>query len=345
MEFITRIKSFFFPRNNIKSKRSTSTASKKVVKAKKASRTSLWSAKNRDLYTQLEDKYYEYFIGVSSLLEKSLNPFEINVIELLEKTVKQDHSLDKDIPRLPGVVPKLLHLLRKDDFNWKKIAELIASDPVVLVEIIKLADSSAFKLNAKNEQLEHVLVQLGFLEVRVAIMKVSLKPIMMFEGGHFLKHSGTKIWVHAVNTAVACRTLAEIYKCDPFDAYLAGLLNYMGMVIVVKKMNEVKDLKEAPRSIQFQKKLMRLAKELSVKIAQNWEMQPGIISALTEQLESNTKQIKSTLGDIVYEATSVSMEYILANNNLWEEREETGNEEQDIPYYKAYEELDLVNKQ
>ncbi len=344
MEIINRIISFFFPQKNIKSKQSTSVVPEKVVIAKEVSRTPLWSAQNRDLYTQLEDKYYQYFIGVSSLLDENLNPFEIKVIELLEKTVKQDHSLAKDIPRLPGVVPKLLHLLRKDDFNWKEISDLIASDPVVLVEVIKLANSSAYNLNAKIEHLEHVLVQLGLLEVRVAIMKVSLKPIMIFEGGHFLKHSGTKIWDHAVNTAVASRTLAEIYKCDAFDAYLAGLLNYMGMVIVVKKMNAVKDFKEAPRSIQFQKKLMRLAKELSIKIAQNWEMQPSIISALTEQLESNTKQIKSTLGDVVYEGTTVSMEYILGNNNLWEKREETDDEEQDIPYYKAYEELDLMNK-
>jgi len=277
-------------------------------------------------------------------LEESLNPFEINVIELLEKTVKQDHSLTKDIPRLPGVVPKLLHLLRKDDFNWKEISNLIASDPVLFVEIIKLANSSAYNLNAKNEQLEHVLIQLGLLEVRVAIMKVSLRPIMMFEGGHFLKHSGSKIWDHVVNTAVASRTLAEIYKCDPFDAYLAGLLNYMGMVIVVKKMNEVKDLKEAPRSIQFQKKLMRLAKELSIKIAHNWEMEPSIVSALTEQLHSDSKQIESTLGDIVHEAAAVSMEHVLVSKNLWEKREETNNGGQDMPYDKAYEELDLMNK-
>ena len=343
MEFINRIISFFLPGNNTQYTHSSSTTPIEVIGSNKPSTISSWSSKNGNLYLQLEDKYYQYFIGVNSLMEVNLNSFEINVIKSLEKIIKRDQVLAKDIPRLPSIVPKLLHLLKTDDFNWKEVADIIASDPVILVEIIKVAKSSAYNLKVKDEQLEHIIAKIGLLEVRIAIMKVALKPIMLFEGGHFLKHSGTKIWSHAVNTALASRTLAEIYKYDPFDAYLAGILSNLGMVIVVKQLNKIKEFTIAPRSLQFQEKLLKLSKKLSIKIADSWEMHPSIILALTEQCHSNAKEIESALGDIVYEATTVSMEHILVNKNLWLKKEHTDNEDEYMPFDKAYMKLDLLN--
>jgi len=343
MKFINKIISFFLPGNNAECTHPSPTASKEVIGGNIPSKISPWSTKNEKLYLQLEDKYYQYFFGVNSLLDVSLNPIESDAIKSLEKIIKQEDSLANDIPRLPSIVPKLLHLLKTDNFNWKEVADVIASDPVILVEIIRVANSSTYNLKVNDEQLEHIIAKIGLLEVRIAIMKVALKPIMLVEGSHFLKHSGTKIWDHAVNTAVACRTLAEIYKCDPFDAYLAGILSNLGMVIVVKKLNEIKEFTIAPESLQFQEKLLKLTKQISIKIADNWEMHPSIIVALTEQFHSDATEIESTLGDIVYEATAVSMEYILANKNLWLKNENTDNEDEDMPFYKAYKELDSLH--
>ncbi|MCW8933026.1 MAG: HDOD domain-containing protein [Gammaproteobacteria bacterium] len=340
MKFIHRILSFFIPDKKTENTYSNTTAPVEIIKTLQASKTSPWSEKNMEFYLQLEDRYYQYFIGVNSLLEVDLSSFEINVIKSLEETILEEHSLSKDIPRLPSIVPKLLHLLKTDDFNWKEIADLIASDPVILIEIIKVANSSAYNLKVNEEPLEHIISKIGLLEIRVTIVKVALKPIMLFEGGHFLKHSGTKIWDHAVNTAVACRTLASIYKYDQFDAYLAGILNNLGMVIVVKKMNKIKDFTIAPRSLQFQKKLLNLSKQLSIKIAENWEMRPNIIQALTEQLHSDVRKIETPLGDIIFEANSVSMEHILTNKNLWEKKEIADKKDDYTPFEKAYKALD-----
>ncbi len=343
MKFINSIISFFLTGNNTECTHPSSEASIEVTKSNKPSKTTPWSAQNKNLYSQLEDKYYQYFIGVNSLLKLNLNTFETDAIKSLEKTITMDHSQAKDIPRLPGVVPKLLHLLKTDDFNWKQVAEIIASDPVILVEIIRVANSSAYNLKVKDEPLEHIIAKIGLLEIRIAVMRVALKPIMMFEGGYFLKHSGTKIWTHAVNTAVACRSLAEIYKYDPFDAYLAGILSNLGMVIVIKKLNEIKEFTIAPRSIQFQESLLKLSKHLSIKIAESWEMQPSIILALSEQFHSDEKKIESALGNITYEATTVSMAHILVNKNLWLQREYADNADEHMPFDKAYKELDSLN--
>ena len=270
-----------------------------------------------------------------------LNSFEIDVIESLEKIIKSEQSLAEETPRLPGIVPKLMHLLRTNDFDWKQVADLIASDPVVLVGFIKIANSPFYNLQIKDEKLDVILSQLGLQEVREVIMKVALKPIMLFEGGYFLKHSGAKIWDHSINSATACRILAQKYKQEPFDAYLAGLLCNIGMAIVVKKMNEIKEFKTVPRSVQFKKELLTLSKQLSLKIARNWEINPVVILALTEQMFANAKKVESPLGSILYEGTAVSMKYILVGEQRWQQNEQLADDIKESAFEKAYQQLEV----
>jgi len=298
-----------------------------------------WPKENQILFKQLEDKYYQYFIGVNSLLKLDLNTFEIEVIKSLENTIEYNNSLADDIPRLPDIIPKLIHLFRNDDFTWQEAAYLISQDPVLLVGIIKVANSSRYNLQVKDEELENILMQLGLLEVRKVMMKVALKPILLVEGGHFLKHSGTKIWIHSVKTAEACHTLAKLYQYDPFDAYLAGLIHNLGMAIVVQKMNAIKEFKNVPRSILFKEKLLNLSKLLSVKIAYNWEIDPDIVHALEEQMQEDAIDIQSPLGKMLYEATAVSMKYVLVGEHRWGDNESYDIDSENNTFVIAYNNL------
>ena len=348
MELINRFVSFFLPDNKKIHTLSTSTEQIDAIESSnessKESISSRWPENNAGLYSQLEDKYYQYFIGVNSLFDLSLNPLEVKVIESLEKTIEQEHSLAEEIHRLPAIVPKLLHLFRSDDFVWKDVADLIASDPIILVGIINVANSPLYHLEVKDEQLENILTQLGLSEVRKVTMNVALKPIMSFEGGYFLKHSGTKIWDHAAKSAEASRILAELYKQDPFDAYLAGLLSNLGMALIVQKMNKIKEFTNAPQSLQFKNKLLKLSKQLTVKIADNWDICPSVILALKEQTYNDendkTKKIASPLGVILYEAIAVSMKHTLVSENCWIKEEQTDNETDDATFDAAYKALD-----
>lgn len=340
MVFVDRIKSLFLSSNKAGQTSSPSRYQEKPAANTEVPETPSWPIDNQDLYLQLEERYYQYFIGVNSLLDLDLNPFEIKVINVLEQIIREEHSLASDIPRLPEVVPKVLHLLKTDNYKWKDVADLISSDPVVLIEIIKIANSSAYNLQANDKHLETIIAQLGFLEVRMAVTKAALKPIMLFDGGHFLKHSGRKIWEHAVNTAIACRTLAEVFDYDPFDAYLAGILSNLGMVIVVKNMNEIKEFTAAPRSLQFKDKLLKQSKQLTITIADNWDMQPNIMQALTEQLHTDAAKIKTPLGNILQEAAAVSMQYILESERLLTKTDSENNNKTDSSFSKAYKKLD-----
>ncbi len=271
------------------------------------------------VYHDLEQAYYQYFIGVNSLLEIELNPFEQKILYSLENYFQENHQkLATHIPRLPDIIPKLLHLLRTNNYSWKEIASLISRDPVLLLEVLKLANSSRFNLHASEDKLEHVLIQLGLLEVRKVIMRTALKPIMLFEGGYFLKHSGAKIWEHSVKTASVCELIAQLKNQEPFEAYLSGLLHNLGMTLVIQTMNSVDDFSDAPRSVFFKEQLLSLSKRLSVLVAQSWEVNPVVIQAIIDQV-NDAGDPETALGQMLYQANFISMRYTLEAAGRWPE--------------------------
>jgi HD-like signal output (HDOD) protein len=299
-----------------------------------------WTIKNRAYYTRLEDKYYQYFIGVNSLLALELNAFEQNVIRSLNKTLSENTSLVDEIPRLPDVIPKLIHILRNEHFSWREIADLISTDPVILLNVIKIASSPNHQLNMKQQELEQILMDIGYSEVRSIIMRLSLKPIMQFEGGHFLKHSATKIWIHAVKTAISCRDLAVTFKQDPFDAYLTGLLHNLGMTIVVKHMNDIKQFTHAPRSLEFKVRLLDFSRQFSIRIARQWEVEPAVIQALEAIALPAAEEMHSPLAHLLYQASAISMKHILVRENRWNENDNSydiGTE-----FIRIYQKLDTM---
>ncbi len=341
MGIIKRLKFFFNSSKNTPEKPQKHTIAEQSADHDLTLTLFPWRQNKIDLFQQLEDTYYQYFIGVNSLLDLELNAFEQQVLESLKQTIASKQSLADAIPRLPDIIPRLLHLFRNDDFSWKQAAVLIAQDPVLMIGIIKIANSPAYNLQVENKQLEHILVQLGLLEVRKVMMKVTLKPILSVDGGHFLKHSGSKTWVHSVKSAEACFILAGLYNKEPFNAYLAGLIHNMGMVIVAKNMNTIEEFSEVPRSIQFKKKLLKLSRQLSVKVARNWQLHEDIITALEEQLHCDNSSIPSSLGKILCEGSAVSMKHILVGERRWT-NEPVDKAPQDSGFVQAYNELEAL---
>jgi HD-like signal output (HDOD) protein len=300
-----------------------------------------WPENNQDWCNELEDTYYQYFIGVNSLLDVKLNTFELNVINALKKALKQNYLFAEDIPRLPDVIPRLIHLFKDSNFTWKQVAHEISLDPVFLVGIVKIANSPAYNLQVEADELEHILVQLGLQEVKKVMMKVALKPILDVEGGFFLKHSGTKIWVHSIKSAEACATLANLYHEEAFNAYLAGLIHNLGLTIVVQKMNDAEDF-SVPRSIQFKDQLLSYSKQISIRIAQSWDMDESIINALSEQLYPDAAQIQSVLGQVLYEGSAVSKKHILASENRWQLTTPITKDTTESEFDQAYNKLDSI---
>lgn len=259
----------------------------------------------------IEYEYCSYLLGVNSPLDIPLNGFEVQVLDGVEGLLASADTVCDALPRLPDVLPKLMKALRDERASWEEIAQVVGQDALLMAEVLRLANSPCFRAAAKITCLEQVVMQLGLVGLREVVITVSLKPIMKLGGGHYYQHVGRKVWPQALSAAVACRSLALSLNGSRFEAYIAGLVHNVGMVLVVKTLQVISRGTEAPRSILFRDQIQQSAKRLSCLIARQWDLPAESVEALQDQVDSTAGRM-SPLGRMLQHATHLSMLQSLA---------------------------------
>jgi len=248
--------------------------------------------------SSVEDEYYSWLLGVNSSLSVPLGNFELQVLDGINEALTSVETVCASLPRLPDVLPKLMRALRDERASWEEIANIVGQDALLVVEVLHLANSPCFRASSKITCLEQVVMQLGVVGLREVVITVSLKPIMKFEGSHYYRHAGRKIWSQALAAAVACRSLAAEVPGARFEAYLAGLVHNVGMVVVMQTLQRLSRGGETPRSMAFREQVLPLMKRLSFLIARQWQLPEATLQALEDQLGADGSHA-SPLGGIL----------------------------------------------
>jgi len=254
----------------------------------------------------IEHEYCSYLLNVHSPLDVPLNDFEKRVLDDIGDLLASVDTACDALPRLPDVLPKLMKSLRDERASWEEIAHVVGQDALLVAEVLRLANSPCFRAVTKITCLEQVVMQLGLVGLREVVVTVSLKPIMKLDGGRYYQQAGRKVWSQALAAAVACRSLALSLHASRFEAYLAGLVHNVGMVLVVQTLQGLSQGNEVPRSIQFRNQIQPLVKRLSCLIAQHWDLPAASVEILRERAEP-AAGVLSPLGGILQHGIHLSM--------------------------------------
>jgi len=246
----------------------------------------------------VNDRFYGYLMGMNSLVESPLNGLETSVLRLLDKLISQNITATL-IPRLPAVLPKIMQQLRSDNYEAKNITELISTDAVLTIEILRLVNSPFFSTTQQITDLNHAVAHLGQNGLRELMMAVAMKPIMQIEKGFFYKQAAKLTWEQALKAAIACRNLANDTGTDNFEAYLSGLMHNTGVMIVLRQLDQIPDMLEAPHSVEFQHRSEVFVYSMSYAIACYWELSDHVLLALEDRANAKYKRPSSSIGQIL----------------------------------------------
>jgi len=260
------------------------------------------------------DLYYRHLAGVNATLKQPVNAQERDVLDKIEVLIKSQDKTQTLIPRMPGVIPKLIQLLRSDSYNTKDVAALISTDPALVAKVLNLVNSPYFRTTAPSNDIDQAIQQLGYNGLREIIMSVALKPIMQFDKGFFHQKAAKNIAELSQKVAIACRVLAKQTDIDPFDAYVAGLLHCTGSMAVLRKLNQVSKVLELPKTKSFQQQAINFAAQLSFLISKQWNMSDSIITSLREQIDSEQQRPQSSLGQLLELGIRIAQLHTLASS-------------------------------
>jgi len=238
----------------------------------------------------------------------------------LERVCRSEFAGSSLIPRVPSVLPQLLKSLRDENVSGDELARHIAKDVSLVADLIAEVNSSYYSTSDKISSLDNAVRLLGINGLRMLVARSAFRPLIQLQSGQLTKHVAPAIWQQSEYCALACRLLAQERGLDSFHAYLAGLLQNIGLIIAFRTMDQSMQYQRMPISTEFRLAFLHMAQSLSCRIARQWDFPGEVTAALQAQISSDG----STAGQhklqdlalVVRQASELSKLRLLVNDDV-----------------------------
>lgn len=269
------------------------------------------------LQEHMDYLFYEFLFGASSS-SQSMNPLEHLVAQKVDLLLEKPGAVLRAFPSLPATINKLVDSLSNDDFSLAGFSQLVSEEPVVASEIIKLANSPAFKRgDAEVCDLNKAFMFIGAQGIKTHVLDQFVGQLASVNPVYF-RRFGEKIWRHSQETAAIASSLADAHglRAEKDIAYFLGLIHDLGKIVVfqllVESFQHVSP-EYQPNSTLFKQVMTDKSMRISALLTKVWEMPELITRALLDM--NREGGAKTPLGKVLYEANLVSELSILLQEN------------------------------
>jgi HD-like signal output (HDOD) protein len=250
-----------------------------------------------------------------------LSDAETRVLEALATIAGSQQSGAALVRRMPGLVPQLLQSLRSETFSGSALSRTIASDPVLVAAVVRLANSCYQGTGQSITSVEQAVILIGQEGLRQLITTVAFRPIIDVRSGFYTRRLAPHLWAHSERCAIAARRMAGA-GIEPFDAFLAGLLQNVGLIVSLRIMDQEAKDGERLGSDVFLAQLARDTRRLCASIAREWNFPETVSTALLEQGELRRGVIMSPLGRLLKLADYLGKVRMLVEQGLVDEADD-----------------------
>jgi len=212
-----------------------------------------------------------------------LEPAHVRVRNAVSAVLQADTPDPKYFPRRPTLMPQLLRAVDDPRSAPDKLARIVAHDPVLTSDVLRLANSSLFRISpAPIETIQRAIVVLGVDALRGLVATAMLQPVFRATRSNFPRFP-RMLWERTERAARA----AELYALkalpqDRFEAQLLILLSALGPLVVYGAALDVYSQRPrlTPSPTLFVALTAALGPQVSLRIAQQWESSPRLVAAL-----------------------------------------------------------------
>jgi HD-like signal output (HDOD) protein/GGDEF domain-containing protein len=157
---------------------------------------------------------------------------------LADVTAVLDRFVDKagKLFTLPAVAVQVLQLTNHPRVDVQKLKACIENDPALTSKVLRFVNSSIFGTTRKVSDLNQELAMLGTKSLKLLVLGFSL-PGDLFAG--VAKDILRRYWRRTLTKAIAAREISEsLWKLPGDEAFLAGLLQDIGMLVLLQEFGE-----------------------------------------------------------------------------------------------------------
>jgi len=203
--------------------------------------------------------------------------------------VLQVDTLDPNyFPRRPTLMPQLMQAIKDPSTDSEKLSRMIAHDPVLTADVLRLANSSLYKIApAPIETIQRAIVVCGVDALRGILATAMLRPVFRATRTNFPRLP-RMLWERTERAARAAELYAaKLHPQDRFEAQLVVLLSALGPLVVYSAALDGYSRAPAltPNPTLFVELIRTLGPQMSQRIARDWQTSPRLIAVLEKSGE------------------------------------------------------------
>ena len=135
----------------------------------------------------------------------------------------------EDLPSLPHVVAKVISIAADPDCSVPEIAGVIEKDAALAAQVLRVVNSPFYGLRTRIGSIQQAVAYLGLRTLRSLTLGLSIGGL--FRG---LKVELEEFWRHSLFCSVAARRFAVRRGVEPEEAFVAGLLQNIGLLVMFR---------------------------------------------------------------------------------------------------------------
>jgi putative nucleotidyltransferase with HDIG domain len=158
----------------------------------------------------------------------------MTVTEELATAAAEAVARVRHLARLPESASVVARRAQDPECLPDELAVAFAADPVLASQLLKVANSAYYGLRAQVSSIAHAANLLGRIRLRNIALASSLGPLLHSRPVH-PSFSPRTLWHHSIAVAAAARQVAlETGADDPEEAFAAGLVHDLGLVVLIQ---------------------------------------------------------------------------------------------------------------
>jgi putative nucleotidyltransferase with HDIG domain len=149
---------------------------------------------------------------------------------MCELTLERIRQKVQQLPSLSLVLMEVLHSFDNEEVDVATLVGKISRDQGLTARILRVANSPFYGLPSRVSSIGEAVVVLGFNNIRsLAVAAGIINQFPPAEGKVFDR---TQFWRHSIGTGVCAKVLAARFGKDQEEAFTAGLLHDIGVLVL-----------------------------------------------------------------------------------------------------------------
>ena len=180
------------------------------------------------------------------------------------------------LPVLPTVIGEVLRLCEEPDTTGQQLSQRIQSDPSLAGNLLRIANSAAYRGAVEVVSLNQAIARLGFATIRDISLSVALSSLADSLGP--FAAAAERVSHQSLATALWSRTVARGCRKHVEDAYLCGLLRHVGSMLILRWLGDESLDPGEEEVAQLHSDCARYAGQ---QLVASWEL-PSVVGAVLE---------------------------------------------------------------